>query len=633
MFFYKKVNKDLWKFLEVGFSLLYIGIFLGCIALFIKGDNYITVAYLWGVADLSIHLNTTIKHITYSFYVDRLSLFFIGIVAFNGAINSIYTLDYIEEENYDKKILMTMLKNIFILSMILVLLSANAFTFLLFWEVMSILSFFLVLWDFKKEENYKASLIYIVMTHIGTAFILLSFVGFYINTNSLSFDHWQNLSLNTFWTTWIFLFSVLGFGMKAGIIGLHNWLPKAHPVAPSFVSALMSGLMIKMPVYMFIRYWFYFIKQYPASFGLLILTIGTITMLFGILNASVQNRLKAMLAYSSMENIGIIYVGIGLAMIFKSLNVEYLYALALGASLFHILNHSLFKSLLFMSAGSLMARAHTQEIAKLGGAIKYAPKLGTITLVGMLSLVALPPFNGFISEWLLYQSLLLSLKVKGYYLWIASPLSASFLALTGGIAMLSAVKYFGLTFLGNPRKDIKRKEDIKTMSLISMGILALSCLLVGVLPVFVLDVINNLIPVPIHVNGIFEIKTPENFGSIAPFFIGILMVFMLLISIYLNKYISKHSIYYKTWACGQEDVPLSAQYSPEGFSQPIKKITSKLYKDGLDIFDGIYGFIAKSLLNKLQTLKYKIQTGVIHVYILYMAITLIILIWVSKIYG
>jgi len=633
VFFYKKVNKDLWKFLEVGFSLLYIGIFLGCIALFIKGDNYITVAYLWGVADLSIHLNTTIKHITYSFYVDRLSLFFIGIVAFNGAINSIYTLDYIEEENYDKKILMTMLKNIFILSMILVLLSANAFTFLLFWEVMSILSFFLVLWDFKKEENYKASLIYIVMTHIGTAFILLSFVGFYINTNSLSFDHWQNLSLNTFWTTWIFLFSVLGFGMKAGIIGLHNWLPKAHPVAPSFVSALMSGLMIKMPVYMFIRYWFYFIKQYPASFGLLILTIGTITMLFGILNASVQNRLKAMLAYSSMENIGIIYVGIGLAMIFKSLNVEYLYALALGASLFHILNHSLFKSLLFMSAGSLMARAHTQEIAKLGGAIKYAPKLGTITLVGMLSLVALPPFNGFISEWLLYQSLLLSLKVKGYYLWIASPLSASFLALTGGIAMLSAVKYFGLTFLGNPRKDIKRKEDIKTMSLISMGILALSCLLVGVLPVFVLDVINNLIPVPIHVNGIFEIKTPENFGSIAPFFIGILMVFMLLISIYLNKYISKHSIYYKTWACGQEDVPLSAQYSPEGFSQPIKKITSKLYKDGLDIFDGIYGFIAKSLLNKLQTLKYKIQTGVIHVYILYMAITLIILIWVSKIYG
>jgi Formate hydrogenlyase subunit 3/Multisubunit Na+/H+ antiporter, MnhD subunit len=621
VFFYKKVSKNLWRFLEVGFSLLYIGIFLGCIALFIKGDNN------------TIHLNTTIKYITYSFYVDRLSLFFIGIVAFNGAINSIYTLDYIEEENYDKKILMTMLKNIFILSMILVLLSANVFTFLLFWEVMSILSFFLVLWDFKKEENYKASLIYIVMTHIGTAFILLSFVGFYINTNSLSFDHWQNLSLNTFWTTWIFLFSVLGFGMKAGIIGLHNWLPKAHPVAPSFVSALMSGLMIKMPVYMFIRYWFYFIKQYPASFGLLILTIGTITMLFGILNASVQNRLKAMLAYSSIENIGIIYVGIGLAMVFKSLNIEYLYALALGASLFHILNHSLFKSLLFMSAGSLMARAHTQEIAKLGGAIKYAPKLGTITLVGMLSLVALPPFNGFISEWLLYQSLLLSLKVKGYYLWIASPLSASFLALTGGIAMLSAVKYFGLTFLGNPRKDIKHKEDIKTMGLISMGILALSCLLVGVLPVFVLDVINNLIPVPIHVNGIFEIKTPENFGSIAPFFIGILMVFMLLISIYLNKYISKHSIHYKTWACGQEDVPLSAQYSPEGFSQPIKKITSKLYKDGLDIFDGIYGFIAKSLLNKLQTLKYKIQTGIIHVYILYMAITLIILIWVSKIYG
>ena len=202
MFFYKKVSKDLWRFLEVGFSLLYIGIFLGCIALFIKGDNY------------TIHLSTTIKYITYSFYVDRLSLFFIGIVAFNGAINSIYTLDYIEEENYDKKILMTMLKNIFILSMILVLLSANVFTFLLFWEVMSILSFFLVLWDFKKEENYKASLIYIVMTHIGTAFILLSFVGFYINTNSLSFDHWQNLSLNTFWTTWIFLFSVLGFGMK-----------------------------------------------------------------------------------------------------------------------------------------------------------------------------------------------------------------------------------------------------------------------------------------------------------------------------------------------------------------------------------------------------------------------------------
>jgi formate hydrogenlyase subunit 3/multisubunit Na+/H+ antiporter MnhD subunit len=619
--FYEKVSKDLWKLLEVSFSAIYIGIFLGCIALFIKGDNY------------TISFSTAIKHITYSFYIDRLSLFFIGIVAFNGAINNIYALDYIEEENYDKKILIAMLTNIFILSMILVLLSANVFTFVLFWEIMSILSFFLVLWDFKKEENYKASLIYIVMTHIGTAFILLSFIGFYINTKTLDFTHWQNISLNQHWTIWIFLFSALGFGMKAGFLGLHNWLPKAHPVAPSFVSALMSGLMIKIPIYMFIRYYFYFIKQYPISFGLLILIIGSATMLFGILNASIQNRLKSMLAYSSMENIGIIIVGLGLSMIFKSLNATYIYSLALAATLFHILNHSLFKSLLFMSAGSVITKTHTQDMSELGGIIKHAPKLSIITLIGILSLIATPPFNGFISEWLLYQGLLLSLKVKTSYVWVVSPIAASILALTGGIAMLSSVKYFGITFLGKPRKDIKIKSDIGNLSLISTGILALACFFTGILPFFVFYFINNIIPVPIYVREFFEIKTTGNFGSIAPFSIGMLIIFALLLSIYINKYISKRSIYYKTWACGQENVPRNAQYSPEGFSQPIKKITSKLYKDKIDIFDTIYGYITKKILDSLEALKYKVQSGLMQRYILYMALTLILLMWLSKIYG
>ncbi|GAB6078917.1 proton-conducting transporter transmembrane domain-containing protein [Hydrogenobaculum acidophilum] len=621
MIFLRNVSKDLWKFLEVGFGVLYGAIFLWCIALFIKGINY------------TITLDTFIRYITYSFHVDRLSLFFIGIIAFNGAINSIYAIDYIKEEDYDKKILITMLTNAFILSMILILLSANVFTFILFWEVMSILSFFLVLWDFKKEETYKASLTYIAMTHLGTAFILLSFIGFYINTKSLNFMDWQHVSFNPFWIVWVFLFSVVGFGMKAGFIGIHNWLPKAHPVAPSFVSALMSGLMIKIPIYMFIRYYFYFIKQYPVSFGLLIITIGTITMLFGILNASVQNTLKKMLAYSSMENIGIITIGLGLSMVFKSLNTKELYSLALAGTLFHILNHSLFKSLLFMSAGSIILNTHTQDISKLGGVIKHAPKLGVITLIGVLSLVALPPFNGFISEWLIYQSLLLSLKIKMAYIGTLSSLVASFLAMTGGIAMLSAVKYFGITFLGRPRSDIKVKSDIGKLSLVSMGSLAFSCIFTGILPFFVLYFINGILPTPIYVKNLFEIKTPYNFGWIAPLPIGIIIVFALLLSIYVNLCISKRSIYYKTWACGQETVPNNAQYSPEGFSQPIKKITAKLYKGGSDIFDAIYWYILNNTLNKLESLKYKIQSGVIQKYVLYMALTLIILMWFSKAYG
>ncbi|MEZ0324250.1 MAG: proton-conducting transporter membrane subunit [Hydrogenothermaceae bacterium] len=282
--------------------------------------------------------------------------------------------------------------------MIFVILSKNIFSFLLFWELMSGVSFLLVLYDYKEEENVKSGIIYFIMTHIGTVFIILSFGIFYYISSSTEFYNWENIYMDDNLKFLIFLFGLIGFGTKAGLFPFHIWLPKAHPVTPSNISALMSGVMLKVAVFMLVQYFFVFLNNYPVGFGFLVLAVGSITAVYGILYGYVSNDIKKLLAYSSMENIGIIVMAMGIAMIFKSYGVVLLAGIGFIAMLYHTLNHAVFKSLLFMSSGVILLKARTKSMDKLGGLIKSMPITSILTLIGILGITALPPFNGFVSE-------------------------------------------------------------------------------------------------------------------------------------------------------------------------------------------------------------------------------------------
>ena len=369
--------------------------------------------------------------------------------------------------------------NILILSLYAVVLSANIFTFLISWETMAIASYFLVIFE-RSEKAARAGLFYAVMTHIGTAFIIALFFILYRYTNRMDFEGMKGglalVPVNV--RSLIFIFAVIGFGTKAGIIPLHTWIPRAYAVVPSNVAAVMSGLMVKMGVYGLIRICMDVMGQGPEWWGIAVIGVGAVSALLGILYSLIENDLKLFLAYSSVENIGIILLGVGAAMMFKSNGLYALSSLALAAALFHVLNHALFKGALFLGAGSVIASTGTGNMEALGGLLKRMPYTGLFFLAGALAICALPPMNGFVSEWLTYQSLLLGYQAPSVTAKIVSPLGGAALALTGALAAAGFVKAFGIAFLGMPRGDRARHaQESSAWMIAGMALLAVPCLL------------------------------------------------------------------------------------------------------------------------------------------------------------
>ncbi|WP_297456739.1 proton-conducting transporter membrane subunit [Persephonella sp.] len=617
----------------------------------------LSINFLLNGDTVSFSLGTNIPYLNLSFYIDKLSAFFILVVSTLAFAVSIYSLNYIEE--FKNKSLFAFLFHSFILSLILVLTSFNAFIFLISWEIMSVLSFFLVIFEYKNEENKKSGFIYILMTHFGTAFIILSFLIMFINTGSLDFKDWFSADIPDNAKFWAFIFALIGFGTKAGIFPLHIWLPKAHPVAPSNVSALMSGVMIKTAIYMLVRYYFQFLTDIPWWFGFIVLFIGAVSALFGIMFAYVQTNLKKLLAYSSMENIGIILLGLGSSMLFAATNFPVLSALALLAALFHVYNHALFKGLLFLGAGSILFKTHTKNMEKYGGLIKAMPLSSLFIIIGSISISALPPFNGFVSEWLTYMSLILSTKIDINTVKIFVPIFASMLALTGAFAAASFVKVIGVSLLGNPRSEASRNAtEVGIFMLIGMGILTVLCFVFGVFPLAVVDLISKpiyaLIGIDIynHVNlyaGLILIATDYSLGRISPF--GLLiagLVFGMGIYVLIKTYGKTKVRKYETWKCGLDEVNPKAQYSATGFSQPIKKIFAVLYRPVekivsvenkqkyflpekkyeasiSDIFEIVITKITNLLLSFLLWIRNIFQMGIIHIYLGFISLTLTIL--------
>ena len=421
-------------------------------------------------------------------FIDGLSAYFLALIFFIGFLVSVYAIGYMKEfDAHRRGQAAPMLLNLLLLSMAFVVSSGDMLSFLLGWETMSLASYFLVVLDHEKREARQAGLIYLIATHIGTGGILLAFLFLVQTTNSFSFNGFGAVALpDPAILAATFGFALLGFGTKAGIFPFHIWLPYAHPEAPSPVSAVMSGVMIKMGIYGIVRFLFYLLPSPPAAFGAILLALGLLSGIFGVLYAILQHDLKRLLAFHSVENVGIILIGIGAASLCQVTGRPDAARLLLAGGLFHVLNHATFKALLFLGAGAVLQGAHTRNIEKLGGMMRGMPLTGVAFLAGSLAISAVPPFNGFASEFAIYRGLWTAAGAAGSGGVFLAAMAG--LALIGGLAVVCFVKVVGTIFLGNARSSqASAARDPSVAMEFPMGTLAIFCLGLGVFPSLVLD--------------------------------------------------------------------------------------------------------------------------------------------------
>jgi hydrogenase-4 component B len=514
------------------------------------------------------------------FRLDALSAFFLIIVNFGGAIASLYGLGYGRHESAPHRVLPFF--PAFLAGMNLVVIADDAFTFLLSWEFMSLASWALVMAHHREQDNARAGYIYLVMASFGTLALLLAFGLLSGPGGNYTFDAMRAAAPTPFVAAFVLALMLLGAGSKAGLVPLHVWLPLAHPAAPSHVSALMSGVMTKVAVYGFIRVIFDLLGEPAWWSGVAVLFLGSLTAVLGILYALMEKDLKRLLAYSTIENVGVIFVSLGLALAFKANAMPSAAALALTAALFHVLNHSFFKSLLFFGAGAVLTATGERDMEKLGGLIHRMPFTSFAFLVGCVAISALPPFNGFVSEWLAFQAILQSPDLPQWGLKVMVPAVGGLLALSAALAAACFVKAFGITFLGRPRTvAVERAHEVDRYSLTAMFALSALCLFAGVLPGLVIDGLSS-VTLPL-IGSRMPVQMAQPWLSIVPIaasrssYNGLLVFVFIAISaslaaFFIHRFASHALRRGPAWGCGFPDVTPAAQYTAVSFAQPIRRV-------------------------------------------------------------
>jgi len=590
--------------------------------------------------------------------IDNLALFFLAIITLVSIPALIYSFDYFKGKfSAVKFTTVQIITLLFIFSMVLLVIVGNALAFLILWELMTLFSYLLVLTDGEKESTVKAASIYIVMTHIGTAFITAAF--FLIYRHSGSFDILTMASacqtISPTLRNLIFILFLIGFGTKAGIVPLHIWLPYAHPQAPSHISSLMSGVMIKMAIYGLIRFVFTVLGISSLWWGITIITLAVISCLVGIIYALMENDLKRLLAYSSVENMGIILLGLGLSMVYIHFNLLTLASLAMIASFYHLLNHAAFKGLLFLSAGSVQKGTGTLDIENLGGLAKKMPWTSLFFLIGSIGISALPPLNGFVSEWLLLQAFFGgTLQVHGS-IAIIFALSVGGLALTSGLAAACFVKAFGVTFLALPRSlNAEKAKEVPISMLFSTGILSAAVVSLGLFAPKIFNLLGKvseeIIKIPIKTQGLLNLAVLTSGGmSISIPIIAFILAFIIIAAWGLHKlFRRKKERIGPTWDCGYYGINSRNEYTSTAFSKPFRISFSffllpfKKTKQVKNSFYNVESFVYETHTTKVfkkyfydlsfsyfyqgAKLFKKIQAGSIHLYLSYILITLIFLI-------
>jgi formate hydrogenlyase subunit 3/multisubunit Na+/H+ antiporter MnhD subunit len=518
------------------------------------------------------------------FRLDALASFFLVIVNLGGAAASLYGLGYGQHESAPHRVLPFV--PAFLAGMNLVVLADDAFTFLLSWEFMSLVSWALVMTHHRVEDNRRAGFVYIVMASFGTLALLFAFGLLSGADGDYNFDAIRAGEHAPLISGLVLALMLLGAGSKAGIVPLHVWLPLAHPAAPSHVSALMSGVMTKVAVYGFVRVIFDLVGQPTWWGGLIVLSLGGLTAFLGVLYALMQHDLKRLLAYHTVENIGIIYIGLGLALSFQSNGMGVAAALALTAALFHVLNHSLFKSLLFFGAGAVLTATGERDMEHLGGLIHRMPYTSFAFLVGCVAISALPPLNGFVSEWLTFQAVLQSPDLAQWALKFLVPAVGGLLALSAALAAACFVKAFGVTFLGRPRSPAAEyAQEVDRFSLTAMFALSGLCFAAGILPGFIIDglspvtlsLLGDRMPAQGMISWLSIVPMVESRSSYNGLLILVFVASSASLAVFLiHRFASRALRRGPAWGCGFAAPTPMAQYTAGSFAQPIRRVFGTL---------------------------------------------------------
>ena len=514
------------------------------------------------------------------FALDSLSAFFAIVVNLGAAAASLCGIGYGRHEHEPQRILP--FYPLLIAGMNLVLLADDAFAFLIAWEFMSLASWALVMAHHREADTAKAGLLYLVMASFGTGALLLAFGVLASAGGDYDFATIRGATPAPGTAAAVLLLTLIGAGSKAGLVPLHAWLPLAHPAAPSHVSALMSGVMTKVAIYGLIRILFDLVAEPHWWWGVVVLVIGGVTALLGVLYAILQQDLKRLLAYSTVENIGVIVAGIGLALAFRSHGLDTLAALGLGAALFHVLNHTLFKSLLFFASGAVLTATGERNLERLGGLLRLMPLTGIGCLIGAAAISALPPLNGFASEWLLFQAIMNGPVLPEWLLKFAVPLVGALLALSAALTAACFVRAFGIAFLGRPRsaEAAAAREVTPTMTGTMLG-LSLLCVLIGVCPGALVPLLNAAMHVvlPGEIRGALEASWLwfQPLGAARSSYSGLVMLIGIaatggLVVLVIHRLATNRVRRSDTWDCGFPDPNPTTQYTAASFAQPIRRV-------------------------------------------------------------
>jgi hydrogenase-4 component B len=598
------------------------------------------VELLIGLPDLPFHMR-----------LDALSAVFLALLGGASAGISLFSAGYFRKGEGALPGLLCLEYHLFLASMGLVILADDAYAFMVAWETMALSSYFLVTTQHRIPEIRRAGFVYLLIAHLGAIGILLSFGVMQGGSWQFTFDALRAAQLDPRPASVAFLLAFLGFGAKAGLVPLHIWLPEAHPAAPSPVSALMSGVMLKTAVYGVLRVTFDLLGEPQWWWGLIALAFGLFSAFYGVVFAAVQTDMKRLLAWSSIENVGIIFAAIGITVVFHGLGMSALAALSLIAALYHCVNHAFMKSLLFLGTGAVLHATGERNLGRLGGLIHRMPWVAWLTLVGALAIAGLPPLNGFVSEWLLLQSFLFADTVPRPFINMLLPIGAAMVALCAALAGYVMVKFFGVIFLGQPREPtLAQAHDAGRLERAGLVWLALACVALGIFPV---QVIGEFDPVSRALLGTglgqdaahwwLLAPAPARSASYGP------LAFLLAGGILTGlTVLGVRAVYHQrvrrgpAWDCGFGRVNARMQDTAEGFGQPIRHIFQPFFRIHRElptpfdlapryrvtVTDRVWQFgyerVGRSV-RRIADLVARLQQGRISTYLLYSFVTLIVL--------
>ncbi|KIZ43174.1 MULTISPECIES: hydrogenase 4 subunit B [Rhodopseudomonas] len=564
------------------------------LAIFVSGAGGLLAAVLGAVAGASVLSGTPVvldvagpfPFAHFILRLDALSGLMVLVISALSAVASIYSFSYVREYTGRGVGAMGFFFNVFVASMLLVVVADNAFWFLVFFEMMSLASYFLVIFD-QDEEAVSAGFIYFLVAHAGSVAIM---AGFFLMANaagSMDFAAFRATHPSALVASIVFGLSLLGFGAKAGMIPLHVWLPRAHPAAPSHASALMSGVMIKIGVFGILKVGVDLLGGGVLWWGMAVLALGAISSVLGVIYALAEHDIKKLLAYHSVENIGIIMMGVGTGMIGLATHQPLVAMLGLLAGLYHLVNHAVFKGLLFLGAGAVIFRLHTKDMDKMGGLARTMPWTSACFLVGALAISAIPPLNGFVSEWFTYQALFAAALNGTFLVKFATPIAATALALTGALAVMCFVKAYGEMFSGLPRsKKAEQSSEVPAPMIIGMVLLAAACVGLGLAAPLVVPVIGGIaaailhMPEAVFANGTIVIPGDAGRAALSTPLIALLLLGLATVPLVISAMFAgaraNRRRTAEPWACGYlPDAQMTV--TAHSFAQPIRMFFAPLY--------------------------------------------------------